>query len=75
MNVASEYQQNLRQELIKETRLANMRMKRDIILVGVQLRFSILSWMKYKGSAHMLLTVLYGIFCLTLISKEVSMIL
>jgi len=62
VNVASEYQQNLRQELIKETRLAQHGMKRDIILAGVQLRFSILSWMKYKGSAYMLLTVLFGIF-------------
>jgi len=52
-----------------------MHMKRDIILVGVHLRFNILRWRNYKGLAHMLLTVLFGIFCFTLISKEVSMIL
>jgi len=52
-----------------------MHMKINIILFGVQLRCNVLRWRKYKGLAHMLLTVLFGIFCFTLISKEVSMIL
>jgi hypothetical protein len=39
-----------------------MHMKRGLILVGEQLGYNILSWRKYKGSTHMLLTVLFAIF-------------
>jgi hypothetical protein len=55
----------------------NMHVKRDIILVGEQLRFNILSWRKYKESAHMLCTAnlvsqscLEFSLCFTLIIKR-----